>query len=77
MMVMSILLRIKVRKRKKMNFTVSHSVSGGNVWLYGVTAVFGSTVRCVAVVFVAAYRISAPTNKPEIKYKLILNPSFI
>lgn len=43
-------------------------VSGAKLWLYaGDCEVFGDTFRCVVVVFVAAYRINAPTNKPVYK----------
>lgn len=61
--------RRKWKSRKKFwvikyHITASHRVSGGRLWLYGVIELSGSTVRWVAVVFVAAYRISAPTNRP-------------
>lgn len=59
-------------KTKKCSITFSHRVSGGSELLYVGIVLFGYTVRCVVVVFVAAYRISAPTNKP-VKQKQFLS----
>lgn len=53
-----------MRKKRTYLITVSHSVSGGRLWLYVVDVTFGATSRCVVVVLLAAYRINAPTNKP-------------
>lgn len=62
-----------------MDFTVSHKVSGGKLWLYFELFGLGSTVRCVTGVFAAAYLMSAPTNKPvngnNVLAYLFLNPS--
>lgn len=66
----------KNRGRKKGSITFSHRVSGGSELLYAGVVLFGYTVRCVVVVFVAAYRISAPTNKP-VKHKQFVSFTFV
>lgn len=53
-------------------FTLNHSVSGGNLSLY-VGSPCGSTCMCTRVVFVPAYRMMAPTIKPEIVKETVVN----
>lgn len=52
--------------------TLNHSVSGGNLSLY-VGSPCDSTCMCTSVVFVPAYRMMAPTIKPEVVKETVDN----